>query len=108
MSKPRDPHPVADDYIRPDVAAKADDLADHLMPGNDVWSVYRQVSLGHVQVGAAHPARRHGDQDFVLARFCDLGVDILRGLAVSGPGEAIRHADIIRVLTSPSSVIAAS
>lgn len=42
--------------------------------------VHRQVAFGDVQIGAAHPARRHGDLNFVRAGFSGQGIDELEGV----------------------------
>ncbi len=64
VPQPGYPDPVADAELLTCVSADLDDLADHLMAGCHLFPVHRKIALGDVQIGPAHPARTHRDQEF--------------------------------------------
>ena len=64
VPQPGDADTVADLEIAVGVRPGRNDLADDFMPGDDVGPMHRQVALGDVQVGTAHTASAHGDEEF--------------------------------------------
>ena len=56
-----------------DARTEFDDLAHHLVTGRHPGSMHRQIPLGDMQIGAAHPARPHADPDLT-------GCDMRNGL----------------------------
>ena len=74
---------------RPPVSlAERHHLPDHLVPGRDPGPVHGQVALGHVQVGAAHPAGQHPQQQLTRPwlRYRVVGAEAQRV-----PGDRARH-----------------
>src|SRR5205814_5557458 len=65
-AEPRDPHAVAG-LKAPRDRSRALDPADDLVSGHDGRPRGRQLALDDVQVGAAHAARAHADQDLARA-----------------------------------------
>ncbi len=62
VPQPGDPDPVADAELVAGIGANFDNLPDDLVSGRHMLPVYREVPLGDVQVGTAHAARAHGNQ----------------------------------------------
>ncbi len=66
-AQPRDAHPVTDReaaHPGPEPGHRADDLVPRRHPG----AAHRQIALGDMEVGAAHPARAHVHEQFVIPR----------------------------------------
>ena len=65
MSQPRDADAITDAEFAAGVRAQRHDFGDHFVSGYDVGPVNRQVSLGNVQIGAAHAAGPHSDEELI-------------------------------------------
>src|SRR5207249_9810834 len=64
VPQPGDADAVTDRELVAGIRADLGDFADHLVARDHVRPMYRQVPLGDVQIGAAHTAGVHGDQEF--------------------------------------------
>ena len=62
------------------------DDADDLVAGDDVGAVDGEVAFGDVEVGPAHPARRHPHPDLTRARDRGVALDHPQGVPAKGPG----------------------
>ena len=63
MPQPGYADAVADGELVAGIRADFGDLADHLVAWDHARSMHRQVALGDVQIGAAHTAGMHGDEE---------------------------------------------
>jgi hypothetical protein len=67
MAQPRNPDAIADCELVARILAHRNDFGDHFVSGYDIRPVNRQISLGDMQIGAAHTTRPHGNENFALA-----------------------------------------
>src|ERR1700722_17010555 len=63
VPQPCDPDPVADVELVTRIGADLDNLRDDLVSGCHLLPVHGKVAFGDVQIGAAHSARPHRDQE---------------------------------------------
>ena len=65
VTQPRDADAITNGEFVARLRAHCHYFADHLMSRYDVGPVNGQVSFGHMQIGAAHAAGQHRDQQLV-------------------------------------------
>src|SRR4051794_9218820 len=81
VPQPRDADAVTDGELVAALGAEPGDLADHFVSWDHSLSVRRKVALGDVQIGTAHPARVHRDEEL-----CRAGLRPLDGHALERTG----------------------
>ena len=97
MPQPGDADVVAHRVLG-DRGADGHDLADHLVSRHHLRPMHRQIALGDVQVGAAHPARAHLHQHLVVAGSGTGTRSNARGPERIGPGRCTRQAAIVSLI----------
>src|ERR1700752_875130 len=68
VPEPCDADAVTDRELVTGVRAKPGNLSDHLVARDHARPVHGQVALGDVEIGAAHAARVHGDEELTGPR----------------------------------------
>ena len=85
VCQPGDPDPVARGEARA-VRTEGLDDADHLVAGDDVGAVHGEVPFRDVEIGAAHAARRHPDENLAGTGNREVALDHPKRVAGDGAG----------------------